>query len=69
MFEPGDCRSLFDPIDYVIFEGLSKKRKVERIIFTDIKTGSARLKTNQKEIKELVEKKKVNFDLYRRAGK
>ena len=69
MFEPGDCRSLFDPIDYVIFEGLSKKGRVDRIIFTDIKTGNAKLKSNQKVIKELVEKKKVKFDMYRRPGK
>src|SRR3990172_1609302 len=36
-FERNDCRSLFDPIDYVIFEGLSKKGAVSRIIFSDIK--------------------------------
>ncbi len=63
-FDHNDCRSLFDPIDYVIFEGLSRKGLVERIIFADIKTGKARLQKNQKEIKELVERKKVEFDTY-----
>jgi predicted Holliday junction resolvase-like endonuclease len=63
-FDHNDCRSLFDPIDYVIFEGLSRSGLVERIIFADIKTGKARLQKNQKAIKELVEGKKVDFDTY-----
>ena len=63
-FDHNDCRPLFDPIDYVIFEGLSRKGLVERIIFADIKTGKAKLQKNQKEIKELVERKKVDFDTY-----
>lgn len=64
-FDRNDCRSLFDPIDYVIFEGLSKKGSVSRIIFSDIKTGAAKLSKKQKEIKTLVEKKKIGWDTYK----
>lgn len=60
-FNHNDCRSLFDPIDYVIFEGLSSKGKVDRMFFIDIKTGAARLSKKQKEIKTVVENKKVVF--------
>jgi predicted Holliday junction resolvase-like endonuclease len=63
-FERNDCRSLFDPIDYVIFEGLSKKFAVDRIVFVDIKTGGARLKPTQREIRSLVERKRVVWDVY-----
>jgi predicted Holliday junction resolvase-like endonuclease len=63
-FEKNDCRSLFDPIDYVIFEGLHKKGKVEKIIFTDIKSGEAKLKAKQKAIKKLVDEKKIEFKTY-----
>ncbi|MBS1622082.1 MAG: hypothetical protein JST10_12145 [Bacteroidetes bacterium] len=63
-FEHNDCRSLFDPIDYVIFEGLNKKGVVNKIIFTDIKTGAARLNPHQKEIKSLIQNKKVEFKTY-----
>jgi len=63
-FDKNDCRSLFDPIDYIIFEGLNKTGSVQRIIFTDIKTGDARLKKNQKAIKKLVEDKNVEFRKY-----
>lgn len=63
-FSHGDCRPIFDPIDYVIFEGLTKKGSVEKIFFTDIKTGNASLTKRQKEIKNIIEAKKVNFKKY-----
>jgi len=65
-FERNDCRSLFDPIDYVIFEGLTRKGTVDKILFVDIKTGKANLTGKQKAIRDLVEKKKVTWDTYRR---
>lgn len=64
-FDKNDCRSLFDPIDYVIFEGLAASGKVSRIIFSEIKTGKARLQPKQKQIKSLVEDRQVEFDIYR----
>lgn len=60
-FTHNDCRSIFDPIDYVIFEGLSEKGRVDKIYFIDIKTGNARLNKRQKEIKAVINSKKVNF--------
>jgi predicted Holliday junction resolvase-like endonuclease len=67
-FDRNDCRSLFDPIDYVIFEGLSKKGVVSKILLSDIKTGAAKLSNKQKEIKVLVEKKKIGWDTYMPEG-
>jgi len=63
-FDKNDCRSLFDPIDYVVFEGLSKKGSVDRIVFVDIKTGKSRLTGKQPEIRNLVERKRVLWDTY-----
>ena len=63
-FDKNDCRSLFDPIDYVIFEGLQKTGKVQKIFFVDIKSGKAKLKANQKAIKQMIEQKKVVFKNY-----
>lgn len=63
-FDKNDCRSLFDPIDYLIFEGLSDSGKVSRIIFSEIKTGAARLSPKQRQIKNVVENGKVEFDIY-----
>jgi predicted Holliday junction resolvase-like endonuclease len=63
-FDRNDCRSLFDPIDYVIFEGLSSHGSVSRIIFSDIKTGQAGLQETQKEIRNLVDSRKVSMMTY-----
>lgn len=63
-FNRNDCRSLFDPIDYIIFEGLSTKGSVRKILFVDIKTGGARLNDNQREIRALVDRKRVVWDTY-----
>jgi predicted Holliday junction resolvase-like endonuclease len=65
--ERNDCRALFDPIDYVIFEGLTSSGGVKKILFTDIKTGNARLSEGQRQIKSAVEKKRVEFDVYRKS--
>lgn len=63
-FERNDCRSLFDPIDYIIFEGLNKRGSVSKIVFVDIKTGKAVLSKKQKEIRALIERKKVSWETY-----
>jgi predicted Holliday junction resolvase-like endonuclease len=65
-FDRNDCRSLLDPFDYIIFEGLSKKGSVNKILFVDIKTGGSRLNTSQREIRSLVERKRVVWDTYER---
>jgi predicted Holliday junction resolvase-like endonuclease len=63
-FSNRDCRSLFEPIDYIIFEGLHKNAKVSKIIFTEIKTGGSRLNGHQKQVKALVENKKVQYKIH-----
>jgi predicted Holliday junction resolvase-like endonuclease len=67
-FNHNDCRSLFDPIDYIIFEGLNKKNSVSKILFTEIKTGNAKLSKKEKEIRNLVEKKQVVWDTYKKGA-
>lgn len=64
-FEPNDCRAIFKPIDYLIFEGLTEKSRVSKIIFVDIKTGNARLEDVQREVRSLVEKKRVAWETYK----
>ena len=66
-FDRNDCRSLFDPIDYIIFEGLSKKNSVSKILFVEIKTGKARLNDHQKDVRSLVERKQVSWDTYKKG--
>lgn len=59
-----DCRSIFDPIDYLVFEGLAAKGKVEKLLWIEIKTGGARLNQHEKQIKSLVDRKELAWDVY-----
>ena len=51
--------------EIIIFEGLSEKQKVDKILFVDIKSGKARLSAKQKKIKTAVEEKQVEFKTYK----
>lgn len=59
-----DCRSMFDPLDYVIFEGLAENGIVDHITFIDVKTGNARLTPGQEQIKKTILNKNVKFRTY-----
>lgn len=64
-FDHNDCRSTGgDPIDYVVFEGLSTKGYVESIQFIDVKTGMAKLTPRQEEIKKVINDRNVKFRTY-----
>jgi predicted Holliday junction resolvase-like endonuclease len=56
-----DCRSLLEPIDYVVFQGLSAKRRIDSVIFVDVKTGRGRLSGVQSQVKNLVDCGKVKL--------
>ncbi len=60
-FESPDCRPLFEPIDYIVFEGMTKQGKVDRIVFMDVKTGKSRLSKSQKLIRDAVESGRVRY--------
>lgn len=60
-FAPGDCRAIFEPIDYVVFEGLSAHGLVDALRFSDVKSGRARLKHSQAQIRDVVGRGRVEF--------
>jgi predicted Holliday junction resolvase-like endonuclease len=57
-----DCRPLFEPIDFVIFNGLSTGT-VSSITLLDVKTGNARLNSHQKMVRDAVSDKKLSFEV------
>jgi predicted Holliday junction resolvase-like endonuclease len=66
-FDCHDCRGLFEPVDYVIFEGLTQKGTVESIQLIDIKTGQSQLKPHQRQIKEAIENRRVEWKTYEKV--
>jgi len=51
---PSDCRSLFEPIDMLLFQGLTAKGRVEAIQFVEVKSGAANLNSRQRQIRDAV---------------
>ena len=59
-----DCRFLADPIDFIVFEGLTDNR-IRSIQFFEVKTGKAKFTPGQKSIKEAIEDHKVEYRILR----
>ena len=67
-YNPSDCRFLGEPFDYVIFhnlhacsEGLVPIETVE-IIFSEVKTGKARMNPRQKILRQVIENGQFSFE-------
>ena len=55
-----DCRPLFEPIDLLVFNGVSKS-KVDSVTFMEIKTGNAQLAKHERMVRDAIKDKKVAF--------
>jgi len=60
-YKQKDCRQLFDPIDYIVFNGLHNNGNIDELNFIDVKSGNAKLKANQKEIKSTIEAGRLQY--------
>jgi predicted Holliday junction resolvase-like endonuclease len=63
-WEIPDTRFLGDPIDLIIFKGLSQGN-VEWIDFVEIKTGKAPLNKRQKSIRSAIENNDVSYKVFK----
>jgi len=64
---PGDLRSIWDPVDYISFNGLALNRDVDSITFVEVKSGRSSLSTVEHSIREAIENGKVTFETVTRA--
>jgi len=63
-FKPTEIKFLGKPVDFIVFKGLDDK-KIDEIVFVEVKSGKSKLTTTEKSLKEVVEKKKVRWEEYR----
>ena len=59
-----DSKFLGDPIDLIIFNGLSIN-KVKSINFIEVKSGKAGLNNHQKSIRDAIEEQKVSYKVFK----
>jgi predicted Holliday junction resolvase-like endonuclease len=68
-YAPSDARFIGSPVDYVIFDGLTRvaddKEDEIQIVFMDVKKGNGTLTRTQRLIRQAVEKKSVTWKTMR----
>ncbi len=62
--DPRDVRPIMDPIDYVVFDGLTLNRRVDRITFVEVKSGTARESRTQKSIADAVREGRLATEVW-----
>ncbi|GHV87119.1 hypothetical protein AGMMS50255_4150 [Spirochaetia bacterium] len=65
-FDPGDCRFVGKPIDFIVFKGMNEK-DISEVIFLEVKSGAAKqLNDQEKKLRDAVQAGRVRwveFDL------
>jgi len=62
-YTQGDCRILFKPIDYIVFEGIGAKGRVEAVKFVEFKTGGGTLGLKQRQIRDCISVGRVTHEV------
>ncbi len=63
-YSPTECRFMGKPIDLIVFRGMDEK-KIDEIVFVEVKSGNAKISPVEKSLKEAIEKKRVRWEEYR----
>lgn len=63
-FNPKDVRFLGSPVDFVVFDGLAAG-KLDRIVFVEAKTGDATLTGRERQIREVVAARRIEWNEWR----
>ena len=67
-YNPADARFLGNPVDYIVFSGMSDGEDVD-VVIIDVKTGKAQLNTNQRRIRDAINNGRVSFKIIRLENK
>jgi predicted Holliday junction resolvase-like endonuclease len=63
-YDPRDMRSICDPFDYVLFDGLTVERQVKEIVFIEVKCGRGRLSSIQRGVVQCVDQQKIHSEVW-----
>lgn len=63
-YNPRDVRFVGDPVDFVVFDGLSEGN-VRNVVFVEVKTGDGELNGNERRVKAAIVERRVEWSLFR----
>jgi predicted Holliday junction resolvase-like endonuclease len=61
---PTECKFLGKPIDFIVFKGMDEK-KIDEIVFVEVKSGNSKLNAHEKNLKDTINKKRIKWVEYR----
>ncbi len=65
-YNPKDVRFVGDPVDFVVFDGLSEGH-LRNVVFVEVKTGFGELNGNERRVKAAITERRVEWSLFRVA--
>lgn len=63
-FKPTECKFLGNPVDFIVFKGMDNK-KIDEVVFVEVKSGNSKLSGIEKSLKETIENKNIRWEEYR----
>lgn len=63
-YKPTEARFIGKPIDFVVFRGMDE-RKIDEVVFVEVKSGQSQLSKVEKTLKSAVENKKISWHEYK----
>ncbi|MEK6892441.1 MAG: Holliday junction resolvase-like protein [Nanoarchaeota archaeon] len=66
-YKPTEARFIGKPVDFIVFKGMDEK-KIEEVVFVEVKTGQSQLSSVEKSLKSAIENKKISWNEYRVPG-
>jgi|TARA_B100001964_G_C13769039_1_gene395177 predicted Holliday junction resolvase-like endonuclease len=63
-YSPNECRFIGKPIDFVVFKGADGK-EIKEVVFVEVKSGSSKLSSIEKSLKDTVMGGRVRWEEYR----
>ena len=63
-FDPGDCRFIGKPVDFIVLKGMNEQNITE-VIFLEVKSGvSKNLNQQEKRLREVIESGRVRWEQF-----
>jgi len=60
-FDPGDCRFMGKPVDFIVFKGMNEQN-ISEVVFLEVKTGSSKsLSQQEKRLRETIQAGRVSW--------
>jgi predicted Holliday junction resolvase-like endonuclease len=60
-YDPGDCRFVGKPVDFIVFKGMNEK-DITEVIFLEVKTGTAKtLNDQEKKLRDAIQAGRVSW--------